>query len=39
MTSTAIQTRLATSADAAAIAMIYNERIADRVATLETEPR
>jgi phosphinothricin acetyltransferase len=31
--------RLATSADAAAIAAIYNEGIADRVATFETEPR
>ena len=32
-------TRLATVADAAAIAAIYNEGIADRVATFETEPR
>ena len=32
-------TRLATEADAAAIAAIYNEGIADRVATFETEPR
>ena len=32
-------TRLATAADAAAIAAIYNEGIADRVATFETEPR
>ncbi|MBM4440282.1 MAG: N-acetyltransferase [Candidatus Rokubacteria bacterium] len=32
-------TRLATPADAAAIAAIYNEGIADRVATFETEPR
>jgi len=31
--------REATAADAAAIATIYNEGIADRVATLETEPR
>lgn len=31
--------RLATSADAAAIAAIYNEGIADRGATFETEPR
>ena len=34
-----IRTRLATPADAAAIAAIYNEGIADRVATFETEPR
>lgn len=32
-------TRLATEADAAAIARIYNEGIADRMATFETEPR
>jgi len=32
-------TRLATPADAAAIAAIYNEGIADRIATFETEPR
>jgi phosphinothricin acetyltransferase len=32
-------TRLATEADAAAIARIYNEGIADRLATFETEPR
>jgi L-amino acid N-acyltransferase YncA len=32
-------TRRATPADASAIAMIYNEGIADRVATFETEPR
>jgi phosphinothricin acetyltransferase len=31
--------RLATAADAAAIAAIYNEGIADRIATFETEPR
>jgi L-amino acid N-acyltransferase YncA len=31
--------RPATTADAAAIATIYNQGIADRVATLETEPR
>ena len=31
--------RLATVADAPAIARIYNEGIADRVATFETEPR
>lgn len=35
----AIPTRLATPADAPAIAAIYNEGIADRVATFETEPR
>jgi L-amino acid N-acyltransferase YncA len=34
-----IRTRLATAADAPAIAAIYNEGIADRVATFETEPR
>lgn len=39
MTTTAIKTRLATPADAAAISAIYNEGIADRVATFETEPR
>jgi phosphinothricin acetyltransferase len=32
-------TRVATPADAAAIAAIYNEGIADRIATFETEPR
>jgi len=32
-------TRLATEADAAAIARIHNEGIADRIATFETEPR
>jgi L-amino acid N-acyltransferase YncA len=31
--------RLATPTDAAAIADIYNEGIADRIATFETEPR
>jgi len=36
---TALCTRLATPADAAAITTIYNEGIADRVATFETEPR
>ena len=36
---TTIRTRLATPADAAAITAIYNEGIADRVATFETEPR
>jgi L-amino acid N-acyltransferase YncA len=40
MTDTAsLRTRVATPADASAIAMIYNEGIADRVATFETEPR
>ncbi len=39
MTPANITTRLATPADAAAIAAIYNEGIADRVATFETEPR
>jgi L-amino acid N-acyltransferase YncA len=40
MTDAAIlTTRAATSADAAAIAAIYNEGIADRIATFETEPR
>src|SRR5690242_9271729 len=34
-----VRTRLATAADAAAIAAIYNEGIADRIATFETEPR
>src|SRR5262252_5093991 len=33
------RTRAATPADAAAIAAIYNEGIADRIATFETEPR
>jgi L-amino acid N-acyltransferase YncA len=33
------RTRLATPADAMAISAIYNEGIADRVATFETEPR
>lgn len=32
-------TRIATIADAPAIAEIYNEGIADRIATFETEPR
>jgi L-amino acid N-acyltransferase YncA len=31
--------RLATTSDAAAIAAIYNDGIADRIATFETEPR
>jgi phosphinothricin acetyltransferase len=39
MTPTSIRTRIATVADAAAIAAIYNEGIADRIATFETEPR
>lgn len=34
-----LRTRAATSADAAAIAAIYNEGIADRIATFETEQR
>jgi phosphinothricin acetyltransferase len=34
-----LTTRLATLADAGAIAAIYNEGIADRIATFETEPR
>jgi phosphinothricin acetyltransferase len=34
-----LTTRTATPADAAAIAAIYNEGLADRVATFETEPR
>ena len=34
-----IQLRVATSADASAIAYIYNQGIADRIATYETEPR
>jgi len=36
---TAIHTRLATLADAARIAAIYNEGIEDRIATFETQPR
>jgi len=39
MTSGELRTRLATPADAPAIAAIYNEGIADRIATFETEPR
>jgi phosphinothricin acetyltransferase len=35
----ALQLRAATTADAAAVARIYNQGIADRVATFETEPR
>ena len=34
-----LRTRTATAGDAAAIAVIYNEGIADRIATFETEPR
>jgi phosphinothricin acetyltransferase len=34
-----VRTRAATIADAAAIAEIYNQGIADRIATFETEPR
>jgi phosphinothricin acetyltransferase len=34
-----LRTRAATSADAAAIAKIYNQGIEDRVATFETEIR
>jgi phosphinothricin acetyltransferase len=34
-----LNTRLATPDDAAAIAVIYNEGIADRIATFETRPR
>jgi phosphinothricin acetyltransferase len=34
-----VSTRLATPADAASIAAIHNEGIADRMATFETEPR
>ena len=34
-----LRTRAATPVDASAIAAIYNEGIADRVATFETEPR
>ena len=36
---TGLSTRLAAPGDAAAIAAIYNEGIADRIATFETEPR
>ena len=36
---TGLRTRLATLADSAAIAAIYTEGIADRIATFETEPR
>jgi phosphinothricin acetyltransferase len=34
-----LRTRVGTIADAAAIAEIYNQGIADRIATFETEPR
>ena len=34
-----LRTRAATPVDASAIAAIYNEGIADRIATFETEPR
>jgi phosphinothricin acetyltransferase len=36
---TDLRTRPASGADASAIAAIYNEGIADRIATFETEPR
>ena len=36
---TALSTRLATVADAAAIARIHNQGIAERIATFRTEPR
>jgi L-amino acid N-acyltransferase YncA len=36
---TELSTRAATLADAPAITTIYNEGIADRIATFETEPR
>src|SRR5262249_8151142 len=36
---TDLRTRAGTIADAAAIAEIYNQGIADRIATFETEPR
>ncbi len=39
VTSDALSVRLAVAADAPAIAAIYNEGIADRLATFETEPR
>lgn len=34
-----MQTRIATTNDAAAMARIYNDGIADRIATFETKPR
>src|SRR5262245_66436295 len=39
MTNAGLTVRLAMAADARAIAAIYNEGIADRIATFETEPR
>lgn len=39
MTRALLSTRPATAADAAAMAEIYNEGIADRIATFETSPR
>jgi len=39
MEATQLSVRLATVADAPAIARIHNEGIADRIATFETEPR
>jgi len=39
MITAALTTRLATTADAATITLIYNQGIADRGATFETEPR
>jgi arsenate reductase len=39
LAATGVTTRLATIADAAAIARIYNEGIEERIATFETEPR
>ena len=39
MTNEKLTVRLATGADAPAIAAIYNEGIADRIATFETAPR
>lgn len=39
MAGTGLAARAATMADAASIAMIYNQGIADRIGTFETEPR
>jgi len=39
MTDSALTTRLAIPDDAPAIAVLYNDGIADRIATFETEPR
>ena len=39
MTANRFAARAASAADAAAIAMIYNQGIADRVGTFKTEPR